>query len=241
MSREFSTLSEYLKDLKNRYFFTLSAFYTYEGLRECCAPNIVGENEVNLNLEQINRFKNFFLPCKEALRVYFLLELAKLFDISKESLCINKIVNFTESNIRNLSLSDFSEFNKDKRFLSELIENYRSISIDDLRNVKSLISKYKDTIDDLKTYRDECLAHDDLKKFDIENLNQENIKNLFFIIEKILNLFSRKIDSSTSIYDYVERLSKDDLNNILDYLRRFEPYRLREIKELYNEELKGNE
>jgi len=229
---------DYLKKLQNRYFFTLSAFYAYEGLMELSATNIIGKEEADKNVEEMNKFNNFFGPSKEALRVYFLLELAKLFDASDQSLHIDKIINFTQSNIGRLSASDFAEFSQDRQFVEELVKNYRGINNDDLQHIKSLISQHANTIQDLKTYRDKYLAHDDLIKVDVK-LTQENIKSLFEVIKKVLNLFSSKTDHSTTMYNHIEDRSKDETKRIIEHLRRFEPYRLKEIEEQYQKELES--
>ncbi len=45
------------------------------------------------NAKTIARYSGFFTPSQEALRVYFFLELAKMFDSSKKALHIYKILN----------------------------------------------------------------------------------------------------------------------------------------------------
>lgn len=236
MSTEFTTVISRLKKLKERYFFTLSAFYVYEAMRELKAPNIVGEDEVKKNLETMKKFNNFFGIVQEALRVYFLLELAKLFDSSDQALHIMKIINYTESNLKKLSVNDFAEFNQSREFIDELIKNYRGISRDDLQKMKLQLEQHQETIGDLKTYRDKYLAHDDFIKVDVK-LTPERITNLFKILEEILNLFSSRLDISTTLYNRLEERYKDDTKRVIEYLRRFEPYRLKEIEEYYQKEL----
>lgn len=230
MSQEFTTFMEYLKKLQDRYFFMLSAFYTREALEELRAPNIVGKEEAQKNIETMNKYNNFFSLSKESLRVYFLLELAKLFDVSNESLHINKMVNFTESNIQKLSVNDFLEFNQDRKFIKEMIESYKGINNKDLKHIKLLISKHSATIQNIKIYRDKYLAHDDVTKTSVV-LTPKMIKPLFEIIEKILNLFSLKVDHSTTMYNYVEKECKNDTKSVVNYLKRFELHRLKEIEE----------
>ena len=81
-SDEFKTLMDYAKAMHSRYFHALSAFYAYEAIKEVFAPNIVGQSEAEENAKTIGRYNNFFMPAQEALRVYFFLELAKIFDSS---------------------------------------------------------------------------------------------------------------------------------------------------------------
>jgi len=228
MSQEFTVFMDYLNKLEKRYSFMLSAFYTWEALIELCAPNIVGKKEARQNVEIMNRSNKFFGPSKESLRVYFLLELAKLFDASDQSLHIDRVINFTESNIQKLLVSDFAEFNQNRGFIEELVKNYKGINIKDLKHVRSLIALHTATIQDLKTYRDKYLAHDDISKVDV-TLKQYKIKALFKVIEEILNLFSYKGNHSTRMYNSIEKECKNDTKMVLEYLRRFEPYRLKEI------------
>lgn len=233
MSKEFNTLFEYLKNLHSRYFHALSAFYVYEGLLELSAPNVIGQNEAEENVKTLSQFKNFFLVSKEAVRVYFLLELAKLFDESKQSLHINKIVNFAGSNIKRLSKEDFLEFHQGRTFISELFQRYKAIDNSDLIEVKSMIKQHKKLIKKLGDYRDQYLAHEDKKKKKV-TINSGEIKTLFGLLKEILNLFSSRLDFSTTAYGHVERECKGDTKRVINYLRRFESYRLKEIKESEN-------
>jgi len=233
MSQEFKTLFEYLKNLHSRYFHALSAFYIYESLLELSAPNIIGTKEAEENVKTLNWFKNFFIISKEALRVYFFLELAKLFDESKQSLHINEIVNFAENNIKNLSKNDFLEFHQGKTFISELFQQYKAIDKNDLIEIKNKIKKHEEIIKKLDNYRNQYLAHEDKKKKQI-SINSGEIQNLFKLIADILNLFSSRLDFSTTMYSYVEKECKEDTKRVVDYLKRFEPYRLEKIEKKYN-------
>ncbi|HXF44047.1 MAG TPA: hypothetical protein VNK70_01100 [Candidatus Paceibacterota bacterium] len=232
MSKEFRTLFEYLKNLRSRYFNAISAFYVYEGLLELSAPNIVGQKEAEQNVAVLNRFKNFFAMSKEALRTYFLLELAKLFDESKQSLHINKIINFAGSNIKKLSRSDFLEFHQGRTFLEELFQQYKAIDNKDLLETKNKLKKYKEIIKKLGEYRDQYLAHEDKQKKEVK-ITSEEISRLFGLLKEILNLFSSRLDFSTTVYSHVEKDCKWDTKQVVEYLKRFEPYRLQEIEDRY--------
>lgn len=236
MSQEFNTTISYIEKMKSRYFFALSTFYVYEALREILAPNIVGQEVAEKNVEVFKKFNEFFDPSKEALRIYFFLELAKLFDVSDQSLHITKIINYTQSNIAKLTANDFVEYNQNREFINSLIENYRGVKHDDLMVIKSEIEKNKDIIEKVRTYRDQYLAHDDIKKVEV-NITGEEIRILFSVLEKILNMFSSKLISTMSIYDHVERDAKDQTMRIIDHLKRFESYRLKEIDEKYKKDL----
>ncbi len=106
MSQEFNKTIDYIKKMKDRYFFAISAFYAYEALNESLATNILDEKTLKENLKTFERFNEFLGISKEALRVYFFIELAKLFDVSDQSLHVTKIINYTQSNISRLTVQD---------------------------------------------------------------------------------------------------------------------------------------
>jgi len=237
MSKEFDTVISYIEKMKSRYFLALSSFYAYEALSEQLASNIVGQDVAEENVKVFSTFNELFGPSREALRVYFFLELAKLFDISDESLHITKIINYTQSNISKLTVSDFAEYDQNREFISHLIEDYKGVKNGDLVSIKSEIEKHKDIIKKVKDYRDQYLAHDDINKEEVE-ITGEEAMILFSVLEKILNMFSAKLISTTSIYDRVEENTKDRTKMLFDYLKRFEPYRIQEIHKEMEEEMK---
>lgn len=225
----------YAKTMHSRYFHALSAFYAHEALCEVTAPNIVGESEASKNVKVIDNFKNFFLPTKEALRVYFLLELAKMFDSSKQALHIDRILNFTESNLKNLTVEAFKEYNKnqDRPFLEELAKEYRNMAYTDLTAIKTMLSTHKTTLEKLDIYRDKWLAHDDINKPEAPSITVGEIKALFGVLAKMLNSITARLNSESWIYSHVEDGVKHHTRSVIDHLRRFEPYRLQEIEEKY--------
>lgn len=64
------------------------------------------------------------------------------------------------------------------------------------------------------------------------------LKPYLITIEKILNTISGKLNDETWMYSHVENDVKRDLGLMIDHLKRFEPYRIKEIKEKY-EKIKG--
>lgn len=238
-SAEFNTLMFYIKELHRRYFNALSAFFAYEALMEVTAPNIVGESKANENVKVVNHFKNFFLITKEALRVYFFLELAKMFDVSKQSLHINKIINFTESNLKHLTVEAFGEYNQDqdREFLEQLTEKYGGVDHIDLMKIRDTLAEHEETLERLETYRNKWLAHNDKKKLEPPKISGEEIKELFDLLAKILNSLSGKLNSESWSYSHIEDDVKHHTRLVIDHLRRFEPYRLKEIEDKYQKEL----
>jgi len=235
MSQEFNTTILYIKNIEDRYFKALSAFNIFETFIELVDPKIVGQDTLEKNKKIIEKdFNSFFLPSKESLRVYFFLELAKLFDVADNSLHITKIINYSQSNIAKLSVSDFAEYSQeqDPNFIAMLIKEYKGVKYEDLLVIQSDIEKNKEIIKRLKTYRDQYLAHDDINKDEV-NITGEEIRKLFNVIEKIIGIFLSKLVSTSIMYDNAKIDTKDKTKMVVDYLKRFEVYRLKEINELY--------
>jgi hypothetical protein len=240
-SKEFKTLMDYTKEMHHRYFRAISAFYAYDGFREIIATNIVGQSEAEENAKTINRYNNFFGMAQESLRIYFFLELAKMFDSSKQALHIGKILNFTESNLKSLTVDAFKEYNQNqpRAFLETLAQEYKGMDHNELIKIKNTLNKHKDTIEKLDTYRNKWLAHDDIKKPELPPISGEEIKALFDVLAKMLNAITGRLNSESWGYSQVEGDVKHHVKLVVDHLRRFEPYRLKEIKEKYNIDLKS--
>lgn len=235
MSQEFNTTISYIKNIEERYFKALSAFHIFETFIELVDLNIVGQETLEKNKKIIEKdFSSFFLPSKEALRVYFFLELAKLFDIADHSLHVTKIVNYTQSNIAKLTVDDFAEYSQGQNpnFIAVLVREYKGVNHKDLLAIKSDIEKNKEIIKRLKDYRDQYLAHDDINKDEI-NITGEEIRILFNIIEKIIGIFLSKLISTSVMYNIAKIDTKDKTKMVIDYLKRFEHYRIKEIDEKY--------
>lgn len=230
---QFKTLMVYIKRMQSRYFHALCAFNAYEGLREAAAPNIVGKSKAAGNVRTMDRYRNFFVITQEALRYYFFIELGKLFDASKQSLHIDKVVNFTESNIKKLTVDAFKEYNQDRQLLEEITARYKGVEHSDLVVIRDLLNKQKNTIEKLKTFRDSWVAHDDANKPQQPKISSQEIKELFDTLKKILNTISGKLNNETWSYSHVESDVKRHVGLVIDHLDRYEPYRLKEIEEKY--------
>lgn len=232
---EFKTLMEYAKEMHHRYFRAISAFYAFEALKEVRAPNIVGQSDAEKNAKTMTRYNGLFTPAEEALRVYFFLELAKMFDSSKQALHINTILNFTAVNLKNLTVDAFKEYNRSQPlvFLETLVNEYRGMDHKELIVIKEMFDKHKATLNKLGIYRDKWLAHDDKKKPKLPSITGGEVRSLFEVLVKMLNSITGRLNSESWTYSHVEGDVKHHIKLVVDHLRRFEPYRLREIEEKY--------
>lgn len=227
MASEFVKFQEYIERLRTIYFDALSAFYVYEAIQELIAPNIVGEKEAENNLAVLNRFGGFFVITRHTLNFYFLLELAKMLDSAKQSLHLSKLINFANSNTNKLNVEEFKKLNLGRPFLQELVSGYEGVKKEDFEIIEKKLEATKGIREKIKKYRDQYLAHEDLKKKEI-SISQKEVIEIFSLIAEILNIFSSKTNHSTTTYSYVESDCKSDTRRIVEYLKRFEPYRLEE-------------
>lgn len=232
---EFKTLMEYAKEMHHRYFRALSAFYAFEALKEVRAPNLIGQLDAEENAKIMAKYNGLFTPAEEALRVYFFLELAKMFDSSKQALHINKILNFTASNLKKLTVDAFKDYNQNqpRAFLETLVNEYKGMNHKELAEIKEMLNEHKTTLAKLDTYRNKWLAHDDKRKPKLPSITGEEIKALFGMLAKILNSITGRLNSESWTYSHIEDDVKHHVRLVVDHLRKFEPYRLKEIEEKY--------
>ena len=114
-----------------------------------------------------------------------------------------------------------------------------------LERINQLIKegyKYKNGDSDcsiIETYRDKWLAHDDKKKPKIPSITGEEIKSLFEVLAKMLNTITGRLNSESWSYSQVEDDVKHHVRLVVDHLRRFEPYRLKEIEKEYQINIKA--
>lgn len=235
---DFDTIMRYIKALQSRYHKALSAFHVFDTSMKLTASNKVGLKKAKRNIKVINDFRYFFLISREAVRVYFFLELAKMFDISKQALQVNKIINFTESNNGRLSREAFAEHNKNRELIEPLIKGYEGVSKDDLKKLRRMLAVHKPIIDKLLIYRDKWLAHDDINKPEVPNISATEIEKLFDVLAKIINILGSKLNSETWEWNHISESSETHTTLVIEYLARFEPYRIKEIDQQAEREMK---
>ncbi|MBC7836415.1 hypothetical protein H7X87_01400 [Acetobacteraceae bacterium] len=238
MAADFERLISYIENLKDRYYRALSAFHVYQTLHELNGIDVHGKKKAQQNVDTIIKYKNYFIVTKEATRVYFFLELAKLFDTSKQSLHINKVVNFTDANRKKLTAEEFISHNIDRHFAEELAAQYVGISGQDIKDIRQMLEDQKEVIEKLIVYRNSWLAHDDRNRPETLDIYPQEIELLFEVLAKILNALSSKLNSTTSMWSHVKPDAQKDTSLVFEHLTRFEPFRLKEIEEEAVSELK---
>jgi len=83
------------------------------------------------------------------------------------------------------------------------------------------------------------MTFDDKKKPEIPSITGEEIKALFEVLAKMLNAITGRLNSESWSYSQVEDDVKYHVRLVVDHLRRFEPYRLKEIEREYQANIKA--
>lgn len=215
---EYVKFQLYLKRLRSIYLKAICAFHIFETIEELKAPNIVG-TEASKNVATMCRFNNFFQVTRHALNFYFLIELARILDTTKQSLHIDKLINFAESNREKINVDEFKRNNQNRSFLQELANKYKGIKKEDLEHIKERLKETKLIRDKVIKYRNQNLAHEDLNKKEI-SISSKEIYKIFELIKEILNIFSYKTEFSTTTYKLAVDDSIRDTKNIISNLRK---------------------
>lgn len=210
----------------------MAASKIFDQFNELLVPNKVGKRKAENNVKVFTRFRYFFLTTKEAARCYFLIELAKFFDTHKKSLTVHKVIQYAEKNISRLTKQDFLAYHKDRQILSELLAQYKELSLSDLEKIKKRLNRNKTKIDKLITYRNKYLAHDDIKKIKVR-ITVGETRVLLNIVKSTIGLLYNKLDFSVNSYINFEKQPMEELDKLVENLIEHERHRLEEINKKY--------
>jgi len=219
MSKEYETLQAFITRLRGLHQDAYCAFKVFDQLNELRAPNIVGEQQAEEAAATMSTYTGFFTAAERALNLQFLITIAKIFDYSKDSLRIEKLIHFAEQNQAKLSVDDFREFHKDREYIEELVAKYEGISRDDLLKMSERLKQVEPIIKKVKLHRDTKLAHENLKKKKVEEITYKEIETLLDLSHDMLNLFSSTTAHSTTSYQMLERQSVEDTKRVIESLQ----------------------
>lgn len=221
-------------DLRSRYLHTLASFRIYERLRKLGAPNVVGKRKAEANVKTFGQHIYFFSPLQEAARYYFFIQLAKFFDENKrnQSLTIESVLDFVDKNTSSFSKNVFKQYHSKRAFIPELLDGYNEFTRSDIQKIRNRLKRNEKLIDDLKTYRDQFLAHDDIKKEDIK-ITGLQIRTLLKIVQSAIDLFYLRLDFSSNIYSSYDKEPVWAVDNVVNSLQEHEQERMRKIKGKY--------
>lgn len=234
METEFSRLFENIRKIRTRYINTLSVYKIYDCFNTLAASNIIGKKKSNKNVGIFNSFKYFFQPVKESCRCYFLIELAKFFDKSSQSLTVFNVLGYSKKNIKKLTKKDFLNHYKDRKILPELFKNYKALSLSDIKKLEKRIASSRVILKKLKDYRDKYLAHDDIKKIKVK-LTKKEIEEILNLIEKFIDLYYLRLDFASNSYINFREQTVKETQRLIEYLQNYEEHRIKKIEKKYRQ------
>lgn len=224
------------EDLRSRYLHTLAAFRIFERFKKLAASNIVGKKKAEANVKTFSQHIYFFMPLQEAARYYFFIELAKFFDENRrdQSLTLELVLNFIEKNIYSFSEKEFKKYHSERVFVPELLKGYAQISLKEIKKIRNRLNRNKKLIAELKTYRDQFLAHDDIKKDDV-SISGNQIKVLLKIVRDTVDLLYLRLDFSSNSYSNYDKEPAWAVDSVVNALQEHEQERIRIIKKKYSQ------
>ncbi len=231
--KDFAEINSLLEKLHKRLVNAHVFFKIWRALEDSKIINKDSSNkkEVGENVEMMNRYGSFFMYSIESHRKIHLIELAKFFDVSSDSLSIGKIIDYIQDNKKFLKVGDFNDFNKNRRFIENLVVDYKGVQKSNLKKVRIFIKNrgldlfngnefdYNCSIGKLKKFRDQYLAHDDVVKEDI-SISIEEIEDLFKLAKDILNLLSNKLNHNLWSHSYILSEAKRDVECLIEDLKK---------------------
>lgn len=230
----FKKLFEFGKQLRNRHLHAIAARKVFDEFNKLSATNIVGKKNAEANVKIFNFYKYFFLTSKEAVRCFFMIELAKFFDedARKQTLSIQNIIHYAEKRIESFSVDEFHKYHNERYIIPELFEKFKALTKSDLNKIKKRLKRNKNRIENLKKYRDKFLAHDDIKKKDIL-IHRKDIDVLLKIIKDTIALIYTKLEFSVNSYQNYEEEPVREINRLMKALKEHEDQRLADIEKKY--------
>ena len=227
----FKKVTGWVKQLRSRYMLTLAAHRIFLELDRARTISHSGEKAAEKNVEIFKKYSYYFIPTKESIRYYLIIELAKFFEVdSKKSLTLDFLLNYTEDNLKFLSKDYFKSYHKDRKFLIEDIERLEEISISEIESFRKRIKNSHERIERIKNYRDKYIAHDDLKK-KTYTINTRDISTLLILVRDIIDYYYKKLEWASTIYDNFDKEPVRDTKRIFTDLKNYNIFEKDKIKE----------
>lgn len=163
--------------------------------------------------------------------------LYKLFDTNPQSTSLKNIIKLIRKNISSLKKADFKEFHKDRFALDSLTKRYRGLTEAKLKRCEKKLDSAKKIIEKLSKFRHKRVAHSPLTD-EATPITVKNIEKLFKIASAILKELTYSFDFN--IYDpfHPKNIIEHETKTVVEFLSRFEPYRLKEIDKEYKRKIR---
>lgn len=231
MNETFPLVHKRLERLKQLHLTAATSFSAWEAIKKLLAPNIVGKDEAKANVAAASRYGSFFNVAEKGLYLNTLMCLSKIFVAHKDSLYLERLVNFAEQNKKELTADDFREFHNDRQYIDELVREYKGLDKNDLKSIRADLDKARDSISRLKIIRDQQLAHTNLVETDNIGITFKEIADLIILSENVLNILSSKHFKNIMVFDVARDQVENDTISLM-HLARLENEHSLEVGEL---------
>ena len=234
-NKEFERLFSEVQQLRKRYLTTLSSHKIFQRFSKLVASNVVGKRKAEKNAKTFSNYVYFFSTVKEATRCYFLIELAKFFDPPKprnETRTVYWVLDYAKKNIHRLTKTDFLAYHDEREIIPEVFASYKEFKDSDLKRFQKRLGRNKDVIKRLKTYRDQYLAHDDIKKITVK-LTMGEMDVLLRVVKDVIELFYNRLEFASNSYMNFEQEPVREVDRLVKNLAEHEIKRLEEIRRKY--------
>lgn len=222
--KNFEKLTKLIEKLRSRYIQTLAAHKIFMELNRVKAYSYYGKGTADKNVKILKKYLYYFNPTKEGIRYYILIELAKFFEKSfnRQSLTIEHVLDYTEKNLNVLGKEHFKQYHKDREFRSYDIEKeYIAIVQEDIDKFRRRLKRNEEKIKRVKDYRDEYLAHDDLKRGSYK-IKYKDISTLLSIVKDIVDFYYKKLHWASNLYENFEKEPVRNSKKLFSDLREFD-------------------
>ncbi|MDO8572939.1 MAG: hypothetical protein Q7S11_04225 [bacterium] len=219
-NKEFEKLFSEVQLLRKRFLTTIASHKIFDQFNKLVATNVVGKRKAEKNVKVFGNYVYFFSTTKEATRCYFLIELAKFFDIPKppdQTRTVYWVLNYAKKNIHRLTQKDFLAYHGERQIIPEIFASYKQLEISDLKKFQKRLTRNKDVIKRLKTYRDQYLAHDDIKKITVK-LTVREMDVLLRIVRDVIELFYHKLEFASNSYKNFEEEPVREIERLIKNL-----------------------
>ena len=175
-------------------------------------------------LHELNQAPHFFNFTMKAHRDDALLTLSRILDKSKgDPLTIWKFLNFIGQNKEIFSTQTFCQRMKDNPYYEDQVKSHIPITPKVIQEDRQKLENLKETMDSLKGWRDNVLAHNDLQFYlkgkiisEEYHVQRQQLQEVIDAIVEILNRYSAAYSSST----FLDKFSgEDDVQYVIDFIR----------------------
>lgn len=209
--------------IKANYCFTV-----WRSLDDVKNPGTVWIDKATANLHSMNNFKTFFQISMNSCKEVYLLELAKCFDNDKEVLSIYSVLTFAKANISELNYENYITQSWKPILLDE--ENYLPITMELLEECFKRVKWKSKIIRRLMNFRNGYLWHNQLTPNKDSKITVLETEELMKLLMEIWNTLSQHLFRTTWWHNFSDKNTYEEIERLLDFLHRFESYRIQEIR-----------